>query len=150
MEGAVERDDVPTARRMFGELDGRLEDVVAGVGVEERVDRLGGQLGEPSGHRFEQVVRVDVDLGVDETLRLVGDGLHHFGMAVPRRRRSDTGSEVEVGVIVHVVDAAALTSDDLQVGHLGPDVRQVRAGRRCGGHDGSLRVEDVNYGDGHE
>ena len=56
-------------------------DLGAGVGVEERVDRAGRELGELGGERLEQVVGEHVDLGVEEALRLVGDRLHHLGWA---------------------------------------------------------------------
>ena len=126
VEGAVEHHDVVASRGVLGDLDGDLEHLVAAVRVEERVDRRRRDLVEFRSQRFEQVVGVHVLLCVDEPGGLVGDGLHDLGMAVAGGRRCDAGGEVEVLGAVHVDHPASVSADDVEVGGLGPDVRQVR------------------------
>src|SRR5690606_16191418 len=100
--------------RLLGELDGRFGDLGARVGEEERVDRAGRDLGQPGGERLEQVVGEDVDLGVDEALRLRRDRRGDGRVAVTRRVDGDASREVEVVVAVGGRHAAAAARDDLQ------------------------------------
>ena len=139
VEGTVEHDDAVAAGGVLGHLHRHLEDLIAGVREEERVDRRRSDLFELRRQWLEQVVGVHVLLGVDETSGLVGDRLHHLGVRVAGGGRSDAGGEVEVLVTVGVDDATAMAAHHLQIGGLGPDVRRVRTRR---GHPASLMGVD--------
>jgi len=77
-------------------------------------------------------VSVDVDLRVDEALSLTLDGLDHVGVAVPRGDDGDAGREVEVLRPVDGRHPTAVARLDLKVGHLEPDLGQVRRRRHAG------------------
>ena len=92
----------------------------------------GAQLGEPGGERLEQVVGVDVRLGVDEARGLLGDRLDDVRVAVPGRVDGDAGGEVEVLLAVDGRHPATAPARHLEVGDLEPHVREVRhQGPRC-------------------
>ena len=135
VEGAVEHDDVAATRRVLGELDRRLEDLLARAAEVEGVDRAGRQLGEAVGQRFEEVVAVHVDLAVDHPLRLVGDRLDDLRVGEAGRGGGDAAGEVEVLAPVDVDDARADAPLDLDVGDARPHARQVGSAR---GHRRSL------------
>ena len=126
VEAAAEHDDVRPASGLLGQLHGRLGDLGPGVGVEERVDRPRRQRGQAGGERLEQIVVVDVHLGVQEPLGLGLDGGDDLRMAVPRRRHGDAGGEVEVLRAVDRGDDAASARHDLQWGDGEPDLGEVR------------------------
>ena len=84
VEAAAEHDDVRALGDLLGQLHGRLGDLGTAVGVEERVDGTGRQLGEPGRERLEQVVAVHVHLGVDEAAGLLTDRGHDVRVAVAR------------------------------------------------------------------
>ncbi len=125
VEAALEHDDVRPTGRLLGELDRRLGDLGAGVGVEERVDAVRGEFGETRRERLHQVVRVHVGLRVDEPLRLFGDRLGHVRVGVAGGRDRDPAAEVEVALAGRGRDPRSLTRRDLEIGHLEPHVRQV-------------------------
>src|SRR5688572_15691786 len=62
---------------------------------------------------------------MDQPLRLLADGRHNPGVAVPSRGHGDATREVEVLVAVCGFDDAAPPRRDLQVGDAEPDIRDV-------------------------
>ena len=126
VERAVEHDEAPAIGGVLGELDRRLDRLVARRREEERVDRAGRYLGEALGEGLEQIVGVHVGLRMDELLRLLGDGLGHLRMGVAGRRRGDAGGEVEVLVAARIDDVTPVTAHHAQVGHLRPDPGEMR------------------------
>ena len=106
-------------------LDGQLEHLVARIGEEERLDRVGCDLGQACRQRFEQVVGVHVLLSMDEAGRLLADRLDHPWVRMTRRGRRDPGGEVEVLDAVDVDDPATVAADDPKIGGLGPDARHM-------------------------
>ena len=126
VEAAAEHDGVRALRGLLGQLDRSLGDLCARVRVEERVDAGGGELGELGRQGLEEVVLVDVDLRVDEPLRLLGDRLRDVWVGVSGGVHRDAGGEVEVLLAVGGGDPATSTAGHLERRDREPDVGQVR------------------------
>ncbi len=120
----LEDHDVGTPGGLAGQLHSSLGGLGPGVGEEEGVDSLGGDLGQPVGQGGQAVVAVHVDLGVQEPGRLFLHGGHHPGMAVSGGGHRDSAGEVEVLGAVCGGDGATRPRHHLQVGHLEPHVGQ--------------------------
>ena len=95
--------------------------------AKKKVSIAPGAISESSRRqRLGEVVGEDVDLGVDEALRLGADRRRHLRVGVARGVDGDAGREVEVLVAAHGGDPAPPSVRHLQVGDLEPHVRQVR------------------------
>ena len=130
VEAALEHDDVRPPGRLLGELDGRLGDLRARVGVEERVDAVGRDLGEARREGLQQIVGVHVGLGVHETLRLSGDRCGDVRVAVAGGGDGDATAEIEVPLAGGGGDPRPVAGRDLEIGHLEPHMRQVVGAHR--------------------
>ena len=113
MEAAAEDDGVRPLGDLLGQLDRGLSDLGAGVGEEEGVDCSRRQLGQLGGERLEQIVLVDVNLGVNEPLGLLGDGRDDLRVGVTGGVDGDAGGEVEVLLAVGRGDPAAMSAEPL-------------------------------------
>ena len=112
VEGAEERDDVRPLRGVSRELDGRLDDL--GAGVAEVDPATAGHRGEAGQlatdlrvDRQEEVTRAEVD----ELGGLFLDGRDHLRVAMPGRGHRDAGREVEEEVAVDVLDRQPLPAN---------------------------------------
>src|SRR5690349_8604867 len=96
MEAVAEDNGIRPPGYLLGQLDRGLSDLGARVSKEEGVDCTRRQLGQPGRQRLEQVVLVDVYLGVNEPLGLVSDGRGNLRMGVTGRVDGNTSGKVEI------------------------------------------------------
>ena len=126
VEAATEDDGIRPPGDLLGELDRGLSDLGAGVGEEEGVDCSGRQFGQLGRQRLEQVVLVDVDLGVNEPLGLSGDGRGHLGVGVTGRVDGNAGGKVEILLAVGRGDPTAMSTGHLKRRDGEPHVGEMR------------------------
>ena len=126
VEAPLEHDRVRPAGRLLGELDRALGRLGARVRKEEPVDAVGRDLGELVGELLEQGMAIHVHLRVDELRRLLLDRGDDLRVAVTGARDRDARREVEVLPSIGGRHPRPPARGDLQIGHLEPDVGQVR------------------------
>ena len=108
MESAAERDDHRPAGRCFGELDGRLDGLRAGIRQEEPRRIALAEIWEALRQQLVQLqtglVVQDVLLGVDDVRGLVGDRRRDAWMGVAGARHADPRGVVEVPIAADRLD----------------------------------------------
>ena len=109
VEASAEDDDIRPLGDLLGELDRGLCDLGAGVGKEKSVDRSRRQFGQLGRQRLEQIVLVDVDLGVNEPFGLSRDGRGDLRVGVTGGVDGNAGGKVEVLFAIGRGDPTAMS-----------------------------------------